>query len=60
MIRLVSLLWRIFGQSGDPFGLMFFLADYVAFRISKNEEKKLPLAFQQTVGGLKILSLSSR
>ena len=23
----ISFLWRFFGQKGDPFGLMFFLAE---------------------------------
>ena len=39
MIELViSILWRIFGQQGDPFGLMFWLADVSATDQSQNKK----------------------
>ena len=39
MIELViSILWRIFGQQGDPFGLMFWLADISAICQVQNEK----------------------
>ena len=34
----ISILWRIFGQKGDPFGLMFWLADISATDQSQNKK----------------------
>ena len=39
MIELaISILWRIFGQQGDPFGVMFWLADISATDQSQNKK----------------------